>query len=54
MDQTKRDDDQGSFLQVCLRGFGYGLGVLGGAVAVLFLFPSVREFLEQLAMSCFG
>lgn len=54
MDETKRDDDRGSIWHVFLRGFGYGLGVLGGAVAVLFLFPSVREFLERLAMSCFG
>lgn len=54
MDETKRDDDRGSIWHVFLRGFGYGLGIVGGAAAVLLLFPSVREFLERLAMSCFG
>lgn len=37
-----------------MYGIGFAVGVLAIAVAILFLFPGVRELLERLATSFFG
>lgn len=58
MDEAKRNDDGGSIWFVILKRlgyrFGYSLGFMGVAAAILFLFPSVRELLERIATSFFG
>lgn len=58
MEEKKYNDDGESvwfagFTGICY-GMGSALGVSAVVVAILFLFPGVRELLERLATSCFG
>ena len=54
MEEMKHAADEGSIWLMFLKSMGYGIGLAGGGVAILFLFPGVRETIERIAMSCFG